>query len=376
MLSIKLLLCAALQVVLFGSSPLSAQAIGDPLAPVTINEIKIIGNHLVSTDKIISVMSLHKGDLYSRDKIMDDLKAISRLGYLDARKLDINPVLTDGGVALTIKVVENPVIKRFVYKGNTKIREQDLAYLFAGQEGLPQNTDLLSSAIDSVEQWYHSRGYVLAKVADVKDDPDGTVHIIIDEGKLSAVEITGVNSSDKTAIARQISVGRGQIYNEKNLIKKVRKMLGSDCFDIKRSIAPDKKGSYILQLQFYKLRELASMQKEKNAPDSDAFRKLYPRSARNLAGYQPEFPDKSADIRLHLSGPDALIRRPILQIDLLLLLDLHYFRNKCSAQRNSIRSMDDDRHPILKTPLLHEPGRSYYQTTPIRDFVENPLPIG
>lgn len=375
-MSKKLLLCVALQVVLFSSSLLSANALEDTPAPVTITEIKIVGNHLISADKITSAMCVHKGDLYSRDKIMDDLKAICLIGYLDGSKLEINPELIDSGVILTIKVAENPVIKRFIYKGNTKIREQDLDYLFAGQQGLPQNIDLLSKAIDSVEQWYHSRGYVLAKVADVKDDPDGTLHIIIDEGKLSAVEITGVDQTEKTTIERQFNARRGQIYNENDLIKKARKMLGSDCFDIKRSIAPDKKGSYILQLQFYKGRELVSTQKEKDAPDSEAFRKLYPRSARLLAGYQPEFPDKSADIRLHLSRRGALIRRPILQIDLLLLLDLHYFRNKCSAQRNSIRSMDFDHHPILKTPLLHEPGRSNYQSTPIRDFVENPLPIG
>ncbi len=252
MLRIKLLLSAALQVVLFGSLPLSAQATGDPLEPVTINEIKIVGNHLVSTDKIISVMRVRKGDLYSRDKVMDDLKAINRIGCFDDRKLDINPVLTDGGVVLTIKVVENPVIKRFVYKGNTKIADKDLAHLFDGQVGLPQNIDSLSKAIDEVDYWYHSRGYVLAKVADVKDRPDGTTQIVIDEGKLSAVEITGLEPTDKTAIARQISVIRSQIYNDSNLINELRQWYGRVYGDITRSIAVDKNGSYVLKIQFLK----------------------------------------------------------------------------------------------------------------------------
>lgn len=366
-MKIGLLLNVALQVVLFSFSILSASALDVTPAPVTINEIKIVGNHRVSTDKIISVMSVRKGDAFSRDKVMDDLRAISRIGYFDDRKLDINPVLTDGGVVLTIKVVENPVIKRFVYKGNTKITNQDLDRLFAGQTGLPQNIDLLSKAIDNVEHWYHARGFVLAKVADVKDSPDGTTQIIIDEGKLSEVEITGVDASEKTAIARQISVRPGQIYNENNLIKLALKLLGQDCFDIKRSIVPDKKGSYILRLQFCKWGEM---------PQTQAFRKLYPRSARLISGSKPQFPDNSADIRLHISRPDALFRRPILQIDGLLLLEVYYFGNKHSSQRNSIRSMDDKRHPILKTPLFPIPGRSYYETTPIRDFVENPLPIG
>ncbi|MBK9770421.1 MAG: hypothetical protein IPP57_06285 [Candidatus Obscuribacter sp.] len=112
---------AALQVVLFGSLPLSAQATGDPLEPVTINEIKIVGNHLVSTDKIISVMRVRKGDLYSRDRIMDDLKAINRIGCFDDRKLDINPVLTDGGVVLTIKVSINFMVAALSIKAIQKL---------------------------------------------------------------------------------------------------------------------------------------------------------------------------------------------------------------------------------------------------------------
>lgn len=366
-MKIGLLLNAALQVVLFSFSILSVSALDGTSAPVTINEIKIVGNHRVSTDKIISVMSVRKGDAFSRDKVMDDLRAISRIGYFDDRKLDINPELTDGGVVLTIKVVENPVIKRFVYKGNTKITNQDLDRLFAGQTGLPQNIDLLSKAIDNVEHWYHARGFVLAKVADVKDSPDGTTQIIIDEGKLSEVEITGVDASEKTAIARQISVRPGQIYNENNLIKLALKLLGQDCFDIKRSIVPDKKGSYILKLQFLKKLQVGQ---------SSGTAHWY--GVRGYRSYDSLVESSSEPNIVRGLYKIEFLKRPYLKTPVLSSEQLLRYRAQSWSEnaRRRFDHSDDMRHPILKTPLFPIPGRSYYETTPIRDFVENPLPIG
>ncbi|MBL0186901.1 MAG: hypothetical protein IPP97_14285 [Candidatus Obscuribacter sp.] len=367
MLSIKLLLCAALQVVLFGLSPLSARAIGDPLAPVTINEIKIVGNHLVSTDKIISVMKVRKGDLYSRDRIMDDLKAINRIGCFDDRKLDINPVLTDGGVVLTIKVVENPVIKRFVYKGNTKISDQELDHLFAGQVGLPQNFDLLSKAIDEVEHWYHARGYVLAKVADIKDSPDGTAHIIIDEGKLSAVEVTGVEPFLKSVVIKRINIVRGDVYNKNGLILNMELLGDAGTGKITRSIIADKYGSYILKIQFLKKVQVGQ-------PSGTAH--WY--GVRGYRSYNSLVESSSGSNIVRGLYKIEFLKSPYLKTPVLSSEQLLRFRAQ-SWSENARRRFDhsyDDKHPILKTPLFPYPGRSYYETTPIRDFVENPLPVG
>lgn len=363
----KLLLRMALQVVLFGSSLLSVQAMSDRLDPVTITEIKILGNHLISTDKIISVMSVHKGDRYSRDKIMDDLRAINRIGYFDDRKIEINPEPTDGGAILTIKVVENPVIKRFVYKGNTKIFDQELDHLFAGQVGLPQNFDLLSKAIDNVEHWYHVRGFVLAKVADVKDSPDGTTQIIIDEGRLSAVEVTGVEPFQKSVVIKRIGMMRGDIYNENGLILNMELLGDAGTGKITRSIIADKNDSYILKLQFLKKVQVGQ---------SSGTAHWY--GGRGYRSYNSLVESSSESNIVRGLYKIEFLKRQYLKTPVLSSEQLLRFRAQ-SWSENARRRFDhsyDDKHPILKTPLFPIPGRSYYETTPIRDFVENPLPIG
>ena len=53
-------------------------------------------------------------------------------------------------------------------------------------------TDLVrhfSSAIDKVEQSYHEKGYVLARVTDVRNDPDGTIGLTINEGEIEKIDI-------------------------------------------------------------------------------------------------------------------------------------------------------------------------------------------
>ena len=366
-MSPKVFLCMVLQIVLFGSSHFSAQALDYAPAPVTITEIKILGNHLISTDKITSVMSVHKGDLFSRDKIMDDLRAINRMGYFDERKLDINPVLANGSVALTIKVVENSIIKRFVYKGNTKISDQELDHLFAGQVGLPQNFDLLSKAIGNVELWYHARGYVLARVADVKDEPDGTLHIIIDEGRLSAVEVTGVEPFLKSVVIKRINILRGDVYNKNGLISNLEQLGDAGTGKITRSIIADKNGSYILKLQFLKKVQVGQ---------SSGTAHWY--GVRGYRSYNSLVESSSESNIVRGLYKIEFLKRQYLKTPVLSSEQLLRYRAQ-SWSENARRRFDhsyDDKHPILKTPLFPIPGQSYYQTIPIRDFVENPLPIG
>ncbi len=204
-----------------------------------VDDVKIEGNRLVSTEEISKVVKTRKGDKYDRDVVMQDLKAIHGLGYFDEQSLAVNPEMTSSGVLLKIRVVENAPITQFSIRGNEAISTEEITKLFSDQLGKPQNLNALSSAIEKVEQSYHDKGFVLARVTDVKDDPDGSVELVINEGTIDNIEIVGNKKTQDFIIRHGIKTKAGAVYNERQLTNDLRKLYANGYFqDIRRSLVP------------------------------------------------------------------------------------------------------------------------------------------
>ena len=221
-------------------------------SPLTVDNIKVEGNRLVETEDIMHVVKTKPGDKFDRDAVMQDLKAINNLGYFDERNLQVVPELNGSGVLLKIRVQENAPITQFAFSGNKVISSEEIAKTFTEQLSKPQNLSALSTAIDKVEQTYHERGYVLARVTDVKNDPDGTIGLTINEGEIEKIEISG-NKKTKDFIIRQaIKIKPGTVYNEHQLTADLRKLYANGYFqDIRRSLVPsnDNTEKYILKVE-------------------------------------------------------------------------------------------------------------------------------
>lgn len=215
---------------------------GPPTGPLTVDQVTIEGNRLVPTEDIMGVVKTHPGDAFDRDKVMQDLKAINGLGYFDDRSLQVTPERSSSmpnGVLLKIRVQENAPVSDFAFQGNKVLSSEEISKVFSDQLGKPQNLNQLSSAIDKVEQAYHNKGYILARVTDVKDDPDGSIGLTINEGVINKIEITGNRKTQDYVIRRYIKQQAGGVYNEKMLTADLRKLYGQGYFsDIRRSITP------------------------------------------------------------------------------------------------------------------------------------------
>jgi outer membrane protein insertion porin family len=207
---------------------------------LTVEDVTVEGNRLVPSEDILGVIKTHRGDRFDRDQVMRDLKAVNGMGYFDDRSLQAIPEMGGGGVLLKIRVQENAPVTSFAFQGNSVIQSDELSKLFAEQLGKPQNLTQLSQAIDRVEQAYHERGFMLARVVDVKDDPDGSVGIKVDEGTIGDVKIVGNKKTKDYIIRRAIKLKAGDVYNERTLTADLRKLYGNGFFqDIKRSLTPD-----------------------------------------------------------------------------------------------------------------------------------------
>lgn len=207
---------------------------------LTIEDVTIEGNRLVPTENILEVIKTRRGDKFDREQVVRDLKAVNSMGYFDDRSLQVVPEVSgSGGVLLKIRVQENAPVTEFAFQGNSVMSAEELQKMFSDQLGKPQNLTQLSQSIDKVEQQYHEKGYTLARVIDVKDDPDGSVHLKIDEGVINSIQIAGNKKTKEFIIKNNIKLKPGTVYNEKQLTADLRKLYANGYFqDIRRSLSP------------------------------------------------------------------------------------------------------------------------------------------
>jgi outer membrane protein insertion porin family len=225
---------------------------GSNTSNMLVDDVKIEGNRLISTEEIATVVKTRKGDRYNRDQVMSDLKAIDGMGYFNKNTLQVNPEVTPAGLLLKIRVEENAPITQFAITGNSAISTEEISKLFSDQLGRPSNLNALSNAISKVEAAYRERGFVLANVTDVKDDPDGSVELVINEGTIDNIVITGNKKTQDYVIRHAFKLKAGSVYNEKQLTNDLRKLYANGYFqDIRRSLVPSEKdpGKFTLKVE-------------------------------------------------------------------------------------------------------------------------------
>jgi outer membrane protein insertion porin family len=86
----------------------------------TISDIRIEGLQRIEPETVRSYLLLQKGDPWDPDRVNASLKALFATGLFADVKLDRD------GNALVVKVVENPIINRIAFEGNSKLSDKDL----------------------------------------------------------------------------------------------------------------------------------------------------------------------------------------------------------------------------------------------------------
>lgn len=212
---------------------------------LTVKEIHIDGNSLVNTENILNKINIKAGAKFNRDTVQEDLKNIYKMGYF-TEKIKAVPRQTDKGITLYIQVEENVPVIGFNILGNNIISNEEIILQLKSQEGLPQNITELNNSIKSIEKLYADKGYILARVQKVSDDPDGMINIQINEGIINDIGISGNTKTRDFVIKRNITAMSGEVYNENKIKQDMARLFGTQAFsDVRRVISaspsnPDK----------------------------------------------------------------------------------------------------------------------------------------
>lgn len=205
----------------------------------TIKNIEILGNNVIDKSLILQQMKLQQGDIYSRELIQRDLKAIYQLGYFTENMKAIPVNNSDGSITLKIVLEENAPVTDFTIEGNTVISTDEILTYLLPMKGKPQNISEINDAIAKIQDCYSSKGYILARIDSVSDDPDGTVNISIKEGTINRILISGNEKTKDYVIERNILTEPGQIYNENLLKEDLVRLYATQAFkDVTREIEP------------------------------------------------------------------------------------------------------------------------------------------
>lgn len=204
-----------------------------------VKDIEIHGLNVVSPETVLSKMSLKKGDKFDRSAIQTDLRNIYQMGYFTEKMRALPVNNPDGTITLKLILEENSPVTDFTIEGNTVVSTEEILNTLIDMKGKPQNISRLNEAIAKIQEIYNSKGYILARIESVSDDPDGTINIKIKEGTVNSIAISGNEKTKDYIIARNIITEPGNIYNENQIKEDLVRLYATQAFkDVTREIEP------------------------------------------------------------------------------------------------------------------------------------------
>ncbi|MBV8637373.1 MAG: BamA/TamA family outer membrane protein [Candidatus Eremiobacteraeota bacterium] len=207
----------ALVVVLTFVSPLAAFSASAPAAPKIVS-VDITGNAHVPTAAIMQVVQARPGEPYDPRIVQQDLANINALGYF----ADVAPPLVrarPGGVAITYRVIENPVISKISFTGNQKVPNDTLLALMDLSVGQVFNSNTFRQDVLKINNYYERIGYggqVPSHVKDINLDPKtGALTLAIQEGLVvKNIIIGGDPVLPPTILIPQLTLKPGMVYSD------------------------------------------------------------------------------------------------------------------------------------------------------------------
>ena len=204
-----------------------------------VNDIEILGSNIIKPEFILSKMSLQKGSLYTKESMQKDLKTIYELGYFTEKMKAIPVKNSNGTISLKIILEENIPVTDFTIEGNTVISSSEILQFLLPLKGKPQNITEINKALERINEYYYSKGYILSKIDSIYDDPDGTLNVSIMEGKINKIMISGNEKTKDYVVERNIMTQPGTVYNENQIKQDLVRLYSTQAFkDVNRSIEP------------------------------------------------------------------------------------------------------------------------------------------
>jgi outer membrane protein assembly factor BamA len=193
-----------------------APAISATAPPIV--SVDVSGNVHVPTATIMNVIAAKPGQPYDPKVVQADLQRIFALGYFADQAA---PLIRQrpNGIAITYRVIENPVITKINFQGNTHVPSDTLLALMDTSVGQVLNTNTMRQDFLKINSYYDRIGYAGQLPSHVTnlaiDSQTGAVTLDIKEGlTITAVNIAGDPVLPPTLILPTLNVKPGVEYSD------------------------------------------------------------------------------------------------------------------------------------------------------------------
>ena len=201
--------------------------------------VDVAGTVNIKPEDVLAATRLKPGDLWTPDKVRQDLRLIYELGIFSDVTADFTAI--PEGVKVVYNVKENPVLKGIVIQGNQKVAKEKLLPLVTVKTGAVLNSKTVATNLRAIEEYYKGQGYILAKTGDVNFSPDGILIVKINEGIVEDIVVKGNTRTKTHVVTREMRTKKGQPFNTKDARRSMQKLYNLGFFeDVNLKLQPGK----------------------------------------------------------------------------------------------------------------------------------------
>jgi outer membrane protein insertion porin family len=174
-------------------------------AAQSVGEIVVEGNRRVEAETIRSYFRLNPGERLDSYKIDQALKALYATGlFQDVR---INP----SGSRIVVVVVENPVINRVAFEGNSKVKDDNITNEVQSKPRGTLSRPIVQADVQRIVEIYRRNGRFDVQVSPkIIDLPNNRVDLVFE-----------IKEGEKTGVKKIIFVGN-KTYRDQRLLDEIK----------------------------------------------------------------------------------------------------------------------------------------------------------
>lgn len=210
-------------------APAAVEQAAAPYFGQLVTKIMVSGNTVTPTEDIMNVLKTKPGMTLTSEGLGKDLYAIYNLGWF----YDLQPEFQQvpEGVQVTYHVMENPVYQQLKVEGNTKISTDRIEKILDLPKGKLINIKDANAKVQQLEAEYNKEGYILARVADIRMQPDGTLLLVVNEGIVEDFKIKGNTKTKDYVITREMKLKKGEPFNAKDARRSMQRIYNLGYFE-------------------------------------------------------------------------------------------------------------------------------------------------
>lgn len=206
-------------------------------------EVQIVGATQELEPIIREVIKTQVGGDTNQSQLQKDVRAILNTGLFS------NATVSSGETELGLKVlyrVEPLIVRSLQLSGAKALNYQVAIEPFKSQIGQPISPSTLKNAVKEVNKWYKDNGYSLARVLEIKPNPQGTLTLQVAEGVIGQIKFQFVNEEGETVddkgkavkgrtkpnfLRQQIELKPGEAFQDKVVRQDLQKLYGLGLFE-------------------------------------------------------------------------------------------------------------------------------------------------